>query len=183
MLLLHDEGQREILDMERQILAVEHAEHIDLLYHALHAALELTDTRLLIRIVLNHVLEHLRGDTDLLHEIHLLECSGNNVLLGDCELLLAGIALQLDNHHTIKEYPINLVDVVATEHEHDLLQINRNTGQVLILKVPILYGVRKVDQHVLNLLALRRSTDLVQLVKHEDHGHGLSRTQRVDDLT
>ena len=40
-----------------------------------------------------------------------------------------------------------------------------------------------MDQQVLDLLALWRGADLVQLIKHQNHRHGLCRHNRVHDLT
>jgi len=59
MFLLHYKRKAEVLDVEREVLAVEDAQHINLLNDALYTALELTDTLLLLGILLDDMLENL----------------------------------------------------------------------------------------------------------------------------
>jgi len=59
MFLLHYKRKAEVLDVEREVLAVEDAQHINLLNDALYTALELTDTLLLLGILLDDMLEDL----------------------------------------------------------------------------------------------------------------------------
>ena len=129
------------------------------------------------------VLNDLLADPDLLVQIHLLERAGQKEVLRDRHLLLRIVALQFNNRHAVKENLVDLIEIVATEDKHHLAQINRNTGQVLILEVLILYRISQVDQQVLYLLALRGRANLVQLVKHENHAHALRRNKAVHDLT
>ena len=59
MILLNHKRQLEVGNVERQVLRIEDAKHVDLLCNLLDAALQLANTRLLLRISLNHMLENL----------------------------------------------------------------------------------------------------------------------------
>ena len=77
----------------------------------------------------------------------------------------------MDNKEAIQKNPINLVDVVRAKDKHRLAEIERNTGEILVLKVSILCRIRQMYQEILDLLTLRGVTDLVQLIEHQNHRH------------
>ena len=182
MRLLHNERQLEIRNVERQILRIEHAEHIDFLRNLLQAPLEFAHTRLRTRVLRNNVLNNLLGNIHPLCETHVFQSRWKEVLLRNLQLVLLLVALQMNHHHTVQQHLINLRDVVAREDEHGPTQVQRNPREILVLKVAVLYGIRHVYEQILDLLALRRGGNLVQLVKHQNHRHTLRSGERVHNL-
>ena len=102
VVLLNNKRQMEVGNMKRQILGVEHAKHVDLLGNLLDAALQLADSLLLLRILLQNVLQNLATDTNLLIQMNILECRRQEEVLRNSNLLRLGVALQLQNHHAIQ---------------------------------------------------------------------------------
>lgn len=171
MLLLHRERQLEVLNMERQCLGVEHTQHIHLLCNLIHAALELTDTLLLICLVVQNLGHYLRCKGNLLREPNLLECCRKKIVFSNRCLLLLVLALKMHHHHTIQKNTINTVHLVRTKCKHHLAQINGNATQILVLKVAILHRISQVNKHIGDLLALIGRTNLIQLIKEQNKGH------------
>ncbi len=169
MILLDHKGKLEVLDVEGKVLAIEDAEHINLLHDCLNATLQLTDARLIPCILIKHVCNDLRGNRHLLREIYLLQGCRQQVLLSNRLLLLLIVASQSDNYHAVKEDLINLVDIVTAEDKHHLAEIDRHIRQILVLEITVLYGIREVNQHILHFLALGSAANLVELVEHENH--------------
>ena len=73
MLLLDNKGELEPRDMERQVLRIEDAQHVNLLYDSLHAPLQLSHTLFIASILLQNMLYDLVADRHLLVQVHLLE--------------------------------------------------------------------------------------------------------------
>jgi len=119
------------------------------------------------------VAHNLLRNTDTLSEIHLLERPGQKEPLRDLHLLLGVVALQLNDHEAVEKDLVDLADVIGAEHEHGLAEIQRDPGEILVLEVAVLRRVGEMHEEVLDLLALGRGTDLVQLVEHEHHRHRL----------
>ncbi len=72
MLLLYDKGQLELGNVKGQLLGIEDAQHVNLLYDCLHTALQLAHTLLIARILLENMLQDIVPNRYLLIEIHLL---------------------------------------------------------------------------------------------------------------
>ena len=64
---------------------------------------------------------------DLLIQIHLIESGRKQEVLANGELLLLGISLELDHHHTVEENTIDLSEVIRREREENLAQIEGHT--------------------------------------------------------
>ena len=182
VLLLDDKRQRKARNVKRQFLGIVHAQHIDLLDNLVNRPLEFTHTRLIVRIRLDNVGQHLLGHGHPLGQAHLLERRRQQVLFRNRHLLLQVVALELNHHETVQQHPVNLGNVIRRKHKHDLGQVNRHTRQVLVLEPLVRRRVRQVNQHVLDLLALGRRADLVHLVKEEDRRHGLGRNEGIHNL-
>lgn len=182
MLLLQYIREREIFDIERQTLIIVHPEHIDLLCNRLQTPLQFAHTLLLVRIRLNDVRDQILADPHAFLQIHLAQSSRKQVLLSNHLLLLGTISLQLYDHHTVQQDSVQLVDIIRREHEHHFAQVDRNAGQVLVLKLAVLYGIRQMHKQVLYFLALRRRGNLVQLIKEQHCAHRFRRTKTIHDL-
>ncbi len=114
VLLLNRKGQREALNRERNLLGiVVEPKQIHLADDRLDTALELTHTRLPARIVLHDKLKDLLADTDLLMKARFLERGGQQILLGNEELLLDAEPLTLDVVHAVAQNGIHLLVVVV----------------------------------------------------------------------
>ena len=115
MRLLQHEGQLEVGDVEWQILCIEDTQHVNLLCYGLNRALQLAHTLLLTGVLADDVLNDLIADRHLLLQCHLLQSPGEQEVLRNRQLLLLGIALQLNHHHTVHQHAINLGQIIRGE--------------------------------------------------------------------
>ena len=182
MLLLQHEWQCESRDVERQILYIEHPQHIDTLDNLLNTTLQLAHPRLLRSVVVKDVLKHLTAHSHLLRQVHLLESRRQQILLRNLHLVLRLVATQRHDNHAVKEDTIHTSQVIATEHKHGTAHIQRDARQILILEQHVLNRIREMNKEILDLLTLLRCADLVQLIKHQDHRHGLRLCDTVGNL-
>ena len=61
----------------------------------------------------------------------LLQLLGQQVLLGDLQLFLVGIAAQLDDLHPVQQGPGNRIQRVGCGNEHHLREVQRNFQEVI----------------------------------------------------
>jgi len=157
MLLLQSEGERKPLNCKRNLLwIVVETEQIQSADECLHTPLELTNALLLSCIVLNNLSNDLTTDAQLLEEMHLPQGSGDQVVLGDDQLLLEIEAVDVDIVHAIAQNRVHALVVVMTEDKQTTAEIQVNATEVLVLKAIVLAAIRQVDQQVVDLLTLGR---------------------------
>lgn len=182
MVLLQREGEAEALDRERDLLGIiVEPQQVELADDGLDAALQLAHATLVAGEVLNDMGDNLLAEANLLEEVDFTERLGHEVLLRNNELLLEVEAGNLDVVHTVAQNGVDAFVVVVAEDEQATAQIEVDAGKVLVLEAVILAAVRKMDEQIVDLLALRRLADLVELIEVDDGVHALGLDEHIDD--
>ena len=104
---------------------------------------------------------------------------GQQVALGNVELLGAGVAGQLDNVHTVIERAGNRGGIVGRRDEQHLAQIERNI-QIIVFERAVLLGVQHFQQGA-GRVALVVACQFVDFVQQNDRVRGLGRRDGADD--
>ena len=120
-------------------------------------------------------------EANLLIEIDFTQGRGNEIRLGDDDLLLETEAVDLDIVHAVAQNRVNLLMIIMAEDEQTAAQIEIDAREVLVLEAVILTAVRQVNEQIVDLLTLGRLRDLVKLIEVDDRVHALGLDQHVHD--
>ena len=104
---------------------------------------------------------------------------GDEVLLGDLELLLLGVAGELQDFHPVAEGGLDGVEQVGRRDEHDLGQVVGH-AQVVVSEGIVLLGVEDLEEGR-GRVPPEIGADLVDLVHHEDGVVGPGPADALDD--
>jgi hypothetical protein len=113
-------------------------------------ALQAADTGL-ARVLANDGAQRLVGDLDVLHrrirafQAVRLELALDEVTLGDLELLLFGVAGELDDLHAVAQRARDGVEHVRRGDEQNLRQVEVDR-EVIVAEVRILLGIEHLEQ-------------------------------------
>ena len=118
--------------------------------------------------------------TCLLGEAVVLHLLGHQVIARDRELLLLGVAGQLEHFHAVAQRPGNRVEHVGGGDEQHLGQVERHV-QVVIAEGVVLLRVEHLEQRR-RRIAAEVGAELVDLVEDEDRVLRLGAAQPLDDL-
>lgn len=184
MLLLESERQRKVLDRERHLCRIiVEPQQIDLTDDRLDAALELADTLLLAREILDNVCNDFLTEAKFLIEIDFTKRRGDEIRLRNHDLLFQTESLDLDVVHAVAQNRVDLLMIVVAEDEQTTAQIKIDAGKVLVLEAVVLAAVRQVNEQIIDLFALGRLGDLIELIEVDDGIHALGLDQHVHDAT
>ena len=151
----------------------------DLAAHRPDLALELADAGL-ARVVADDRPQAAVGEGDpRLPQPVALDLAGHEVALGDLELLLLGVAGELDDLHPVAQRTRHAVEVVGRADEHDLREVEGHV-EVVVAEGRVLLGVEHLE-HRRGGVAPPVGAHLVDLVDHEERVVGRRVAQRADD--
>lgn len=143
VILLERERQSKVLDGERHLgrIVVE-PQQIDFADDGLDATLQLTNTLLITREVLNNVRHDVLTEAKFLKEIDFTKSRGDKVVLRNDDLLLQAEAVDLDVVHAVSQNWVDLFVIVMAEDEQTAAQVEVDARKVLVLEAVILAAVR-----------------------------------------
>src|SRR4051794_12390562 len=118
------------------------------------------------------------GDPRLLQAVA-LDLARDEVALGDLQLLVLGVASELDELHAVAQRAGHAVQVVGRADEHDLAQVERHV-EVVVAEARVLLGIEHLE-HRAGRIAAEVRAHLVDLVDHEQRVVGARVAQRADD--
>src|SRR4051794_24769481 len=134
----------------------------------------------LARVVGDDAAQRLVADRDpRLLEAVALDLARHEVALGDLQLLVLGVAGELDDLHAVAQRPGHPVEVVGRADEHDLAQVERHV-EVVVAEARVLLGIEHLE-HRAGRIATEVRAHLVDLVDHEQRVVGARVAQRADD--
>ena len=140
-------------------------------------ALELAHARL-ARVVLDDVLQHACAEADVLAgEAVLLTLTADEVALCDLELLVLGVARELDDLHAVAQRARDGAEVVGRDDPEDLREVERDVDVVVAERL-VLRGVEHLEECRRRVAAVV-GRELVDLVEQED---GVARAGVADAL-
>ena len=142
-------------------------------------ALQVADAGL-ARVLLDDRVERRIGELDLrgLQPVG-LELARDQVPLGDVELLLDGVAGELDDLHPVLERRRDRVEDVRRRDEEDLGEVERQV-EVVVAEGRVLRRVEHLE-HRAGGVAAEVGAHLVDLVDHEDGVPGAGVAEGADD--
>ena len=144
----------------------------DLAHDVGELALEVPDAGL-VRVRADQLGHRLVGDLDVLVlEAVVLHLLRDEEPLADLDLLLLGVAGQVDDLHPVAQGRRDRVEQVGGRHEEDLAQVERHL-EVVVLEGVVLLRVEDLEQGGARV-APEVHPDLVDLVEHE---HRVVRTR------
>ena len=108
-----------------------------------------------------------------------LELLRDEVALRDAELLLLGVARELDHVHAVEQRPGDRVERVRGADEQHLREVERQV-EVVVAEVPVLLGVEHLE-HRARRVAAEVGAHLVDLVDQEHRVQRLGVADRADD--
>ena len=108
-----------------------------------------------------------------------LSCFGDEVALRDAELLVLGVAGELDDVHAVEQRPGNRVERVRGADEQHLREVERQV-EVVVAEVPVLLRVEHLE-HRARRVAAEVGAHLVDLVDQQHRIQRLGVAQRADD--
>ena len=114
-----------------------------------------------------------------LPEAVLLDLARHQVALGDLELLLLGVARELDHLHPVAQRRRDRVELVRGGDEQDLRQVERQV-EVVVAEAGVLLGVEHLE-HRAGRVAAEVGAHLVDLVDHQHRVVGAGVAHRADD--
>ena len=109
----------------------------------------------------------------------LFQLLGQQVLSGDLQLFLVGIAGQLNDLHTVQQRARDRVQRIGSGDEHDAAEIHGNLQKVVTEGV-VLLAVEDLQQ-CRSRVAPHVAGQLVDLIQHQQRVHGAGAGQRVDN--
>ena len=149
----------------------------DLAHDVGELALEVADAGL-VGVRADELRHRLVGDLDVLVlEPVVLHLLGDQEALADLDLLLLGVAGQLDDLHPVAQGGRDRVEQVGRRDEEDLAQVEGHL-EVVVLEGVVLLRVEDLEQGGARV-APEVHADLVDLVEHE---HRVVRAGRLDAL-
>ena len=129
-------------------------------------ALEPADAGL-ARVAAHDLADRVVGDLEPAgREPVLLELLRDEVLLRDVQLLVLGVAREVDDLHAVLQRRRDGVEQVRRRDEHDVGQVERRL-EVVVLERVVLLGVEDLEQRR-GRVAAEVHAHLVDLVHHED---------------
>ena len=145
----------------------------DLAADAADLALELAHAGL-ARVIGDDHAQRRVGERDLaLGQAVALDLARDQVALGDLELLLLGVAGELDHLHPVAQRPGDRVQRVGGGHERHRRQVERQV-QVVVAERVVLLGVEHLEHRARRIAAEVRA-HLVDLVDHQQRVVGARR--------
>ena len=131
--------------------------------------------------VADDVDDGLSGEVDLFSlEPRGAKLLGNQVVLGDVDLLLLGIARKRNHLHAVQQGRRNVV-AVRGRHKHHVGEIHRNL-HVVVGKRVVLFGIKHLEHGRSGIPAMIRA-HLVDFVKQEERVAHAGTNHALDDLT
>ena len=142
-------------------------------------ALEVPDTGF-TRIVGDDLTHRRLGDADMfLGDAVFVELPGNQIFLGDAQLLFFGIAGDPDHFHPVAQGGQNGVDQIRRCNEHHFGQVEGH-AQVVVRERVVLFRVEHFEQGC-GGVAAKIHPDLVDFVQHEDRVVGAGLFHALND--
>src|SRR6185503_1208093 len=136
----------------------------------------------LARVLGDDRADRFRRDRDLLGlEAVRLELALHEVALGDLELLLLGVAGELDDLHAVAKRPRDRVEHVRGGDEQDPRKVEVDP-QVVVAEARVLLGVEHFQQRRRRVAVEAALAELVDLVEHHHRAVGLCAADRLDDV-
>ena len=114
-------------------------------------------------------------------EAVLLDLARDEVLLGDRDLFLLGVAGQLDDLHAVQQRAGDGVELVGGADEEHLRQVERLV-EIVVAEGVVLLRVEGLEQRGRGVAA-EVASELVDLVEHEDRILHLNPLEVLDDLS
>ena len=114
-----------------------------------------------------------------LHQAVALHLARDQVALGDLELLLLGVARELDHLHPVAQRRRDRVELVRGGDEEAARQVEGQV-EVVVAEARVLLGVEHLE-HRAGGVAAEVGAHLVDLVDHQHRVVGLGVAQRADD--
>ncbi len=147
--------------------------------HRADLALQVAHARL-AGVVRNQLLERRIGDGDLVGlQAVLPDLAGQQVALGDLQLLLLNVAGEVDDLHAVHQGRRNLLGVVGRGDEHHFREVERH-AEVVVGEVAVLGRVEHFQQRGAGV-ALHAAAELVDLVEQHHRVLGARRADALDD--
>ena len=142
-------------------------------------ALEVPDARL-PRVLADHRAKRPLGEAHLvgLQSVR-LELLRDEVALRDAELLVLGVAREMDDVHPVEERPRNRLELIRGADEEHLREVERKV-EVVVAEGGVLLGVEHLEHRAGGIAAEVRA-HLVDLVDQEDRVARLGVAKRADD--
>jgi hypothetical protein len=151
----------------------------DLAAHRADLALEVAHAGL-ARVALDDRAQRLVGEVGLaLGQPVALDLARHEVAPRDLELLLGGVARQLDDLHAVAQRPRDRVELVRGADEEDVREVERQV-HVVVAEGRVLLGVEHLE-HRARRVALEARAHLVDLVDHQDRVVRAAVADRADD--
>ena len=94
------------------------------------------------------------------------QLAGDEIAPRDLELLVLGVAGEVDHFHAVAQRPRDVVEDVRGADEHDPRQVERH-AEVIVAEGRVLLGVEHFEQRR-GGIALVAAAELVDLVEHHD---------------
>ncbi len=110
-----------------------------------------------------------------------LELALHQVALGDLELLLFGVAGELDDLHAVAQRPRDGVEHVRRGDEHHVRQVEVDR-EVVVAEARVLLRVEHLEQRRRRVAVEAALPELVDLVEHQHGVLRLGAAQRLDDV-
>ena len=121
----------------------------------------------LARVALDDLAQRVVGELDLgPAEAVLLDLARHQVALGDLELLLLGVAGELDHLHAVAQRRRDRLELVRGGDEEDPREVERQV-EVVVAEGGVLLGVEHLE-HRARRVAAEVGAHLVDLVDHQD---------------
>ncbi len=111
----------------------------------------------------------------------LLDLARNQIALGDVDLLLLGVAGELDDLHAVEQRRRYRVQLVGCADKQHVAEVERLI-EVVVAERVVLLRVQRLEQRA-RRVAAEVAPELVDLVQHEDGVTHLDPLQMLDDLT
>ena len=109
----------------------------------------------------------------------LLDLPRDQITLGDIDLLVLGVAAELDDLHAVAQRRRDRVEHVGRRDKEHLAQVKRHV-EIVVAELAVLLRVEHLQQRAARVAA-EVAAQLVDLVEHEDRVPALDAAQALDD--
>src|SRR6185312_7081111 len=109
-----------------------------------------------------------------------LQLAGNEIALGDLELFVLRVTMELDDLHAIAQRPGDGLEHVGGGNEEHVAQIEGQTD-IVVAESRVLLRIEHFEQRR-GRIALKAGAELVDLIQHEYRVAGAGLAQPVDDV-